>query len=246
MSDIEKFNNTKWDVSEWSEEMKTQWQKKMMDLGFTWKGYGRRVIHLESVAYFIDTDITCQIYAESVHFDLSNLKELKWGDAFPEKKTKPSIFDNPEWVTAIDTNLEVGLVEGKDYKVYKVEEDKFWVYNDMQSSEPVWYYRDRFHKVAYEDLLPTKDIEGSFDNLVYVEPEYISGLTYYTIEKSKMSYDQWKFLLSRLPLKEDCKGDEPFLNLSPSGKRWFDVGTKSESMDIYIGFNDIFKHKSEI
>ena len=162
------------------------------------------------------------------------------------KSHKPSIFDNPKWVTAVDTDLEVSLVEGKDYKVYKVEEDKFWVYNDVQSSAPVWYYKDRFHKVTHEDLLPTKDIEVPFDNLVYVEPEYISSLTYYTIEKSKMSHDQWKFSLSRLPLKGDCKGDEPFLSLSPSGKRWFDVDTKSESIDIYIGFNDIFKHKSEI
>ena len=246
MSDIKKFNNTKWDVSEWSEEMKVTWQMKMFNLGYTWASFQfPEVINLGALYYFVYNREITHVQM-GVTFDEHLHTPLTWEDAFPEKKTKPSIFDNPKWVTATDTDLEVGLVEGKDYKVYKVEEDKFWVYNDMQSSEPVWYYRDRFHKVAYEDLLPTKDIEGSFDNLVYVEPEYISGLTYYTIEKSKMSYDQWKFLLSRLPLKEDCKGDEPFLNLSPSGKRWFDVGTKSESMDIYIGFNDIFKHKSEI
>ena len=70
-----------------------------------------------------------------------------------QKKTKPSIFDNPKWVTAVSTDLEIGLVEGKDYKVYS-EKELYEVVNDFGHTSA--YPKDRFYKVTYEDVLPEK------------------------------------------------------------------------------------------
>ena len=161
--------------------------------------------------------------------------------------TKPSIFDNPKWVTCCNDSLGQVTLD-KDYKVINVINDNYTIIMDTGIEGSL--HKDRFYKVTYEDLLPEKDVsedkDEGFDNLVYIEPKYISSNTYYVIEKSDVSSDQWKFLLNNLPTEKDCNGDKSLLNLDPTTRKWFDEGTKSELQDIYISFNDIFKHKSEI
>ncbi len=171
--------------------------------------------------------------------DIEGLTLNKWVTLKVSPETKPSIFDNPKWVTAINTDLEVGLVEGKDYKVYKVEEDRFWVYNDVQSKAPVWYYKDRFHKVMPEDLLPEKDTseseEEGFENLVINLDAFVGGS--YIVE-SKFSEEQLNFMQKVLPLN-----NLPYLilhvnNFLPAAYGFW--GYRE------ISFNDVFKHKSEV
>lgn len=156
-----------------------------------------------------------------------------WGE---EEITRGLIFDNPKWVTAINTDLEAGLVEGKDYKVYKVEEDRYWVYNDVQSPHPVWYYKGRFHKVTYEDLLPEKDTpedkEGSFEDLV-IDYCVLNYRNY--IVRSKFSEEQLRFMQKVLP---------PYSYMTVSDT--FEIAILPFHEANELSFNDIFKHKSEV
>lgn len=237
---VSKLSNTKWDVSNWPVKMKVAWQKKMFNQGYTWKNCPRcEVIHLGSYYYFVGKDKEITHSYNKCYFEDAPHTPLTWGDAFPEKKMKPSIFENPKWVTAVDTDLEVGLVEGKDYKVYKVEEDKFWVYNGMHSPEPIWYRKDRFHKVTYEDLLPEKETseesEEGFEDLV-INLDALSKGSY--IVKPKFSEEQLSFMQQVFPENRPAYTILHENNLLPT--TWGFWGYS----EIY--FNDTFKHKSEI
>jgi len=199
---------------------------------------GRQQILEGWYSYAIYMDIGTSGFGTTSKTDLKGSEEITF-KIFPE--TKPSIFDNPKWVTAISTDLEVGLVEGKDYKVYKVEEDRFWVYNEVQSKTPIWYCKERFHKVTYEDVLPSKkavfgEEEGEgFKDLVINLDAFVGGS--YIVE-SKFSEEQLNFMQKVLPVN-----NPPYLilhvnNFLPAAYGFW--GYK----ELY--FNDIFKHKSEI
>jgi len=246
MSDIKKFNNTKWDVSEWSEEMKSAWQMKMLDLEFAWIGFESlpKVRNLDEPYYFVhDSGITYTQIRET--FDGHPHTTFTWEDAFPEKKTKPSIFDNPKWVTCCDDSLgQVTL--GKDYKVVSVNNDNYTII--MDTGIKVSLHKDRFHKVTYEDLLPEKvtseEQEEGFEGLV-VDYSVLNDCTY--VAKSKFSEEQLNFMQKELPTYSDTTFNGN--NFTPfavfCGNTFVNI-VLPHLREKELSFNNIFKHKSEI
>ena len=47
-----KYDNTKWDVREWTKDQKTQWQKVMFKEGYFWCD-GARISNLNDEVYFL-------------------------------------------------------------------------------------------------------------------------------------------------------------------------------------------------
>lgn len=171
-------------------------------------------------------------------------QEIAWKDYLPIKFfNNNSVFDKPRWVTA--KHKASALTQDKDYKVLgfngRGDLQKIVVKDDRGKESS--YHHNIFHKVTPQDLLPEEcvDDEASFDNLVYVEPKIINNEDYYTLTKSQMSPEQWSFVISNIPLKEGCNGSDGYLNMDPYDGVWFDNDEVSESQDIYISFNDIFK-----
>ncbi|AUR87449.1 hypothetical protein NVP1101O_038 [Vibrio phage 1.101.O._10N.261.45.C6] len=161
---------------------------------------------------------------------------------------KPSAFDNPTWVTAEETDLEIGLIEGKDYKVVKVEEDRYWIMNKYQSPNPVWYRKDRFDKITPADVLQKKEPTpceevgtDGFEDLVYVEPR--RG---YHIQIDSLTDEQKNFLIYNLTWFDEDRFDKEFVDLCycKVGNEWFSITHSSDSQK--ISFNDIFVHKSQL
>lgn len=51
----EDLYNTKWDASQWTQDMKIKWQEKMFEFGFSWYGdpSGFKVESLQKECYYI-------------------------------------------------------------------------------------------------------------------------------------------------------------------------------------------------
>lgn len=230
---VSKLDNTKWDVSNWTVEMKIDWQKEMFNLGYTWKNHTLcEVIHLGAYYYFVgeDGEIT---YYMGRYFEEAPHTPLTWEDVFSEKKTNPSIFDNPKWVTCCNDSL--GRVTlGKDYKVVNVNNNNYTIIMDTGVEGSL--HKDRFYKVTYEDLLPekvaTEDKEESFEDLV-IDYCVLNYRNY--IVKSKFSEEQLRFMQKVLP---------PYSYMTVSDT--FEIARLPFHEANELSFNDIFKHKSEV
>ena len=165
---------------------------------------------------------------------------------YTKEEEKQTIFTYPKWVTAKETDLEVGLVADKDYVVTKVEGDRYWVENLFQSNAPVWYKKERFYKVTPEDLLPPKKksvehIDEGFENLIYKEPH----LNDCYIKLNLLSEEQLTFITGWEYRDKgwffDVKNDKYFI-FCKNDKDWYFSRVKGT---ILITFNDIFKHAEE-
>ena len=83
------FENTKWDVREWTDEMKQNWNNKVIALGFEvlwskrflenstylWLNYDKTVIYIDD--------------GDNDFFLANDAKEMKYEDMFPENKEDP-------------------------------------------------------------------------------------------------------------------------------------------------------------
>ena len=233
---VSKLNNTKWDVSNWTVEMKINWQKEMFNLGYTWANCQfPEVINLEAICYFVyNKEITHGNMRET--FDEHTHTPLTREDVFSEKKTKPSIFDKPRWVTCCDDSLgQVTL--GKDYKVVNVNNDNYTIIMDTGVEGSL--HKDRFYRVTYEDLLPEKDTseskEEGFEDLV-ISPDALEKGGY--IVKSKFSEEQLRFVQKVMDIPCNLIFDDKIHAFFLHGH----ISYKFKE----LSFNDIFKHKSEI
>lgn len=83
----EDFINTKWDVREWTEEQKIQWQEKCFELGFKWGGEGVYVENSDKNFYYLSTGILFGDDLEFFNSDEDNIKTFE--DMFPEEKLDP-------------------------------------------------------------------------------------------------------------------------------------------------------------
>lgn len=81
----EDFYNTKWDQSEWTTEMKTQWQEKCFELGFYWFIDRGTIKFLEEDYFYLESDGTLT-YSDSDLFENTDTEEevKTWEDMFPE------------------------------------------------------------------------------------------------------------------------------------------------------------------
>lgn len=94
------FENTKWDVREWTDDMKQKWNSRVQVLGFAglhddtlfksiyiWLDY-------KSTAY-LDLDDSCSLKG----FTLSVSKEMKYKDMFPDEKEGEVEAKKPSLIT---------------------------------------------------------------------------------------------------------------------------------------------------
>ena len=81
------FENTKWDVREWTDERKQKWNSKVKELGFA--GLHKNTL-LKSTHLWLNVKSTSYLDSDDTHslnaFIVSNDKEVKYEDMFPEKK----------------------------------------------------------------------------------------------------------------------------------------------------------------
>ncbi|ALM62054.1 hypothetical protein AXI64_gp062 [Vibrio phage qdvp001] len=160
--------------------------------------------------------------------------DFYWGEDDTEF-LQESIFDKPRWVTCCNDSLgQVTL--GKDYKVVNVNNDNYTIIMDKGIEGSL--HKDRFHKVTPQDLLP-KEVEDSFDNLVYIKPENDSTILY-----KNLSGQQLGFLLNSLTFNTRYghnESDATHLSYDSGEGVWFTEVANHNPKDIIISFNDIFK-----
>lgn len=84
------FSNTKFDVRDWSEEQKVQFQEKCFELGYGWgeKGFNQRMIHIYYNTYYLNGDgsITFANLPDVRTFNNDHRVEKTWEDMFPTPK----------------------------------------------------------------------------------------------------------------------------------------------------------------
>ncbi len=82
------FGNTKWDVRDWTEEQKVQFQEKCFELGYQWLDTGKKVY--SSSIYFIylngNGNITANFMEDLAYFNNNYRAEKTWEDMFPTPK----------------------------------------------------------------------------------------------------------------------------------------------------------------
>lgn len=90
------FLNTKWDVREWTDEMKQNWLNKVKSLSF--EEVCIRV--LDSTLYLWegseDTHLPCIYISDPYDFLTSGYKEMEYEDMFPEENEAPIATMNEE------------------------------------------------------------------------------------------------------------------------------------------------------
>lgn len=75
------FKNTGWNVTGWTDEMKTQWQEKMFSLGFRWPLKGDKVSHLYADSYTLYHDMEIAFSDEgALKYMPGYFTEMKWED----------------------------------------------------------------------------------------------------------------------------------------------------------------------
>lgn len=212
----EDLYDTKWDVSDWSEEQKVWWQTACFDLGISWSvGYEElTILHLDRDYYVVSEWSSGQEItwcADLEYFQGHHGEDKQFSDMFPNHEAqKPinvigSVFNNPRWVTVktsyTDSMGSTKLTKDKDYKVQKVktysEVDFYEIINDI--GEVVPYNSNMFHKVTKQDVLPSQKEECSdedergFEGLVYVNPKAYTP----NIAKHCLSEDQLNFIIDK-------------------------------------------------
>ena len=82
------FENTKWDVREWTDEMKQKWNDKVQELGFA--GFVKELHKdtlLKSTYIWLNAKSTSYLVSDDTHsldsFITSNDEEMKYEDMFP-------------------------------------------------------------------------------------------------------------------------------------------------------------------
>lgn len=82
----ERLDNTKFDIRDWTQEMKFLFQEEMFKLGFRWWGDdSSRVIHLDHCYYFLSGGlITFTELGKHKYFESKEYLELTWKDLFKE------------------------------------------------------------------------------------------------------------------------------------------------------------------
>ncbi|AUR86237.1 hypothetical protein NVP1084O_030 [Vibrio phage 1.084.O._10N.261.49.F5] len=200
------------------------------------------------------------------------MKQLCWQVGVDVKVNlmKPSVFENPTWVTAKkDIILSEGqeLTNKKDYKVENIVEYRedgfknklYLITNDL--GKQVSYHPSKFDKIAPDDVLqnvfpfeghedpaekeptPCEEVgTDSFDGLVYVQPERDCHIRINTLTD-----EQKNFLSPNLTWFDKDRFDKEFLVLCycVKDRDWF-VNTNRVSLSSKISFNDIFVHKSQL
>ncbi len=90
------FENTKWDVREWTDEMKQKWHSKVQELGFVGL-YSEQYLPLSKHLWLNKTGT---INGHDVTYFLnSDDKEMKYEDMFPEEKESPTTTMNEEYAS---------------------------------------------------------------------------------------------------------------------------------------------------
>lgn len=82
----EDFYDTKWDQSEWTEEMKIKWQEKCFELGFEWASYRCKVIRLNREYFFLYSNKYITYEGNYERYKTHPHKPMTWGDMFPEEQ----------------------------------------------------------------------------------------------------------------------------------------------------------------
>ncbi|AUR89206.1 hypothetical protein NVP1121O_178 [Vibrio phage 1.121.O._10N.286.46.C4] len=178
--------NTKYDVREWSEDMKSKFQEECFRLGYGWRCDGKKVGKLAAVSYYLypDAEITsiadCEEYYSPIsyrYFANHHHEEKFYEDMFPVKD-KPKFF--------LD---EDALEDGICLDLSKLSEEDFqWVLDNLHfagnSKEQIisnrkWYptivyksswrdfgagfgttsFKERYQEVSLEDIrYPCEDL----------------------------------------------------------------------------------------
>lgn len=81
------FEYTYWDVSNWTDEMKTQFQKKCFELGYKWFGHQEIVSELDAGRYYLNKPYIT--WAGGQYESRSHRTEKLWEDMFPEEEAQP-------------------------------------------------------------------------------------------------------------------------------------------------------------
>lgn len=79
----EQIYNTKWDQSKWTDEMKTKWQEKCIELGFDWFTCKDTVNFLGKPCFYLEDD-RCITYSGLAFFKDQSFEPKTWEDMFPE------------------------------------------------------------------------------------------------------------------------------------------------------------------
>lgn len=133
----EDFYNTKWDQSEWSEEMKTKWQEKCFELGFAWHFYSKS-LHLNKY-YFLSSANNITYAGNHETYATHSHKPMTWGDMFPEgqehvdKEAWTNTHYNHNYILT-EKEKEQGFVKLDAYKVAKV-----WKIGSKDDSGALWH-----------------------------------------------------------------------------------------------------------
>lgn len=81
------FDNTKWDVRDWTDEMKTKFQERMFDEGYCWGRFGcnKTVSFLDAGSYFLREEVLLWMDMNASNYFLEHEStEKTYEDVFPE------------------------------------------------------------------------------------------------------------------------------------------------------------------
>lgn len=96
------FENTKWDVREWTDEMKQKWNSKVQELSFI-ALYSEQYL-LESTHLWLSGQTASYIGDGDTEYFLNSAdKEMKYEDMFPEEKETPITTMNDDIFTQMKT-----------------------------------------------------------------------------------------------------------------------------------------------
>lgn len=107
----EDFYNTKWDVRDWTEEQKIQWQEKCFELGFAWIKSGHTFSHPYADFYYLERSI-------AITWGLGGAvgyTEKQFSDMFPEEAPlQPKLDVIQEIVVMVESHKSEISEEGDE------------------------------------------------------------------------------------------------------------------------------------
>ena len=166
----EDFYNTKWDVREWTEDMKIQWQNKCFELGFSWNGK-TEVFGLDANFFWMSgTNLDANDYK---YFLGESSTEKYYEDMFPEQPEE-KLDDVAEIVKLVHEvqSVEEDSFDGLVYVAPEEEQDwmKYFSLERKSCSEAQWDYilencpLSAGTKGSEDYLQICNDGDGWFDN----------------------------------------------------------------------------------
>ena len=77
------MQNTSWDVTCWTDQMKIQWQKEVFQQDYRWPLHGTEVVHLDANSYYLHADGQIAFSEESVpantgFYIAKTWEDMKW------------------------------------------------------------------------------------------------------------------------------------------------------------------------